>query len=154
MKQLDTASSATVISDDFSSIFVYWLPGQAAIRGRLTCGVVAEWRHRFQVHAAEALHTRPVGLLQQDPTGVRAAEAAQQAGAFAEKLSAWLKLEVGKSRKQRRTVKQLHADLVALGFEESYGRLAAFPQLEGAPTARAADERRRHVRPLVIPQGI
>ena len=46
--------------------------------------------------------------------------------AFAAKLSAWLKLEAGKPRKQRRTVKQLHADLVALGFEGSYGRVAAF----------------------------
>ena len=40
--------------------------------------------------------------------------------AFAAKLSAWLKLESGKSRKQRRTVKQLHADLVALGVDGSY----------------------------------
>jgi transcriptional regulator with XRE-family HTH domain len=46
--------------------------------------------------------------------------------AFAAKLSAWLKLESGKPRKQRRTVKPLHADLVALGFEGSYGRVAAF----------------------------
>ena len=30
---------------------------------------------------------------------------------FADKLSAWLKAEAGKSRKQRRTLKQLHADL-------------------------------------------
>lgn len=35
---------------------------------------------------------------------------------FADKLAGWLKTEAGKSRKQRRTVKQLHADLVALGF--------------------------------------
>jgi transposase len=46
--------------------------------------------------------------------------------AFAAKLSAWLKLESGRPRKQRRTVKQLHADLVALGFEGSYGCVAAF----------------------------
>jgi len=45
---------------------------------------------------------------------------------FADKLSAWLKTEAGKSRKQRRTLKQLHADLVALGYEGSYGRVAAF----------------------------
>ena len=45
---------------------------------------------------------------------------------FAEKLTGWLKTEAGKSRKQRRTVKQLHADLVALGFTGSYGRVAAF----------------------------
>ncbi len=36
--------------------------------------------------------------------------------AYAEKLAGWLKTEAGKSRKQRRTMKQLHADLVALGF--------------------------------------
>ena len=45
---------------------------------------------------------------------------------FSEKLAAWLKTEAGKSRKQRRTLKQLHADLVALGFTGSYGRVAAF----------------------------
>jgi transposase len=45
---------------------------------------------------------------------------------FAERLAAWLKTEAGKSRKQRRTLKQLHADLVALGFAGSYSRVAAF----------------------------
>ena len=38
----------------------------------------------------------------------------------------WLKTEAGKSRKERRTVKQLHADLVVLGFTGSYARVAAF----------------------------
>ena len=45
---------------------------------------------------------------------------------FAEKLAGWLKTEAGKSRKERRTVKQLHADLVTLGFTGSYARVAAF----------------------------
>ncbi len=45
---------------------------------------------------------------------------------FAEKLAGWLKTEAAKSRKQRRTLKQLHADLVVLGFDGSYGRVAAF----------------------------
>lgn len=45
---------------------------------------------------------------------------------FADKLAGWLKSEAGKSRKQRRTAKQLHADLVALGYGGSYGRVAAF----------------------------
>ena len=45
---------------------------------------------------------------------------------FAEKLSGWLKTEASKSRKERRTAKQLHADLVILGFTGSYGRVAAF----------------------------
>jgi transposase len=45
---------------------------------------------------------------------------------YAEKLSGWLRVEAGKSRKQRRTVKQMHADLVVLGYEGAYGRVAAF----------------------------
>jgi transposase len=45
---------------------------------------------------------------------------------YAEKLAGWLKTEAGKGRKQRRTLKQLHADLVALGFTGSYNRVAAF----------------------------
>ena len=45
---------------------------------------------------------------------------------FADKLSGWLKTEAGRSRKQRRTLKQRHADLVSLGFTGSYGRVAAF----------------------------
>ena len=44
----------------------------------------------------------------------------------ADKLSHMLRHEAGKSRKQKRTVKQLHADLVALGYDGSYNRVAAF----------------------------
>ena len=53
-------------------------------------------------------------------------ERASKLDPFAEKLAGWLKTEAGKSRKQRRTLKQIHADLVALGFIGSYGRVAAF----------------------------
>ena len=45
---------------------------------------------------------------------------------FAEKLSAWLRTEAVRSRKLRRTVKQMHADLTVLGYGGSYGRVAAF----------------------------
>ncbi|MET3854634.1 transposase [Rhizobium sp. OAE497] len=45
---------------------------------------------------------------------------------FADRLSAWLKTESKKGRKQKRTMKQLHADLVSLGYEGSYNRVAAF----------------------------
>ena len=45
---------------------------------------------------------------------------------FAEKLSGWLRVEAGRSRKQRRTAKQMHADLVTLGYDGSYNRVAAF----------------------------
>ena len=46
--------------------------------------------------------------------------------AYAEKLSGWLRVEVGKSRKQKRTAKLMYADLVVLGYEGRYGRVAAF----------------------------
>jgi transposase len=36
---------------------------------------------------------------------------------FAEKLAAWLRVEAGKSRKQRRTAKQIYTDLVSLGYD-------------------------------------
>jgi len=45
---------------------------------------------------------------------------------FADRLSAWLKTEANKARKQKRTLKQLHADLLSLGYEGSYCRVAAF----------------------------
>lgn len=41
-------------------------------------------------------------------------------------LSGWLKAEASKPRKQRRSLKQNHADLKELGYEGSYDRLAAF----------------------------
>ncbi len=45
---------------------------------------------------------------------------------FSEKLTGWLCVEARKSRKQRRTAKQLYKDLGALGYDGSYGRVAAF----------------------------
>ena len=45
---------------------------------------------------------------------------------YAFKLSTWLKTESTKSRKQKRSVKQMHLDLRALGYEGSYDRVAAF----------------------------
>ena len=45
---------------------------------------------------------------------------------YADKSTTRLRIEAGRSRKRRCTVKQMHADLVALGFDVSYGRVAAF----------------------------
>jgi hypothetical protein len=45
---------------------------------------------------------------------------------YADKLSHMLRQEAGKSRKQKHTIKRLHADLSALGYEGSYNRVAAF----------------------------
>ena len=45
---------------------------------------------------------------------------------FADRLSAWLRTESKKPRKQTRTIKQLHVDLISLGYDGSYNRVAAF----------------------------
>jgi len=45
---------------------------------------------------------------------------------YAFKLSTWLRTESTKSRKQKRSLKQMHVDLCALGYEGSYDRVAAF----------------------------
>jgi hypothetical protein len=59
----------------------------------------------------------------------KVAERPSKLDPFAAKLSGWLKTEAGKSRKQRRTSKQLHDDLVKLGYTGSYGRVAAFARV-------------------------
>ena len=51
---------------------------------------------------------------------------ANKLDAFASKLEGWLKSEAKKGRKQRRNTRQLFNDLVVLGFEGSYDRVAAF----------------------------
>lgn len=56
---------------------------------------------------------------------------------FAEKLTGWLRQEAGKSRKQKRTAKQMHADLVSLGFDGGYGRVASFVRAWKADRQRA-----------------
>lgn len=48
---------------------------------------------------------------------------------YAFQLAALLKTEASKSRKQRRTLKQIHEDLKELGFEGSYDRVAAFARV-------------------------
>ena len=45
---------------------------------------------------------------------------------YAKTLNEWLTREARRNRKQRRSVKQLHHDLAALGYTGSYDRVAAF----------------------------
>lgn len=45
---------------------------------------------------------------------------------YAVKLTAWLKVEANKGRKQKRSLKQLYRDLVQLGYTGSYDRVIAF----------------------------
>jgi transposase len=48
---------------------------------------------------------------------------------YSEQLTAWLRREVGRARKQKRTIRQLHTDLVSLGYDGSYNRVAAFAKV-------------------------
>jgi len=45
---------------------------------------------------------------------------------YADKLAAMLRVEGGKSRKVKRTIKQRNVDLVSFGYQGSYNRVAAF----------------------------
>jgi hypothetical protein len=56
---------------------------------------------------------------------------------FVSRLSSWLLMEQRKSRKERRTAKQMHADLVQLGFDGSYERVAVFGRTWKADRQRA-----------------
>ena len=66
----------------------------------------------------------------------KVAERPSKLDRFAAKLSGWLKSEAGKSRKQRRTSKQLYDDLVSLGYTGSYGRV----HYSAPPAPRVAAE--------------
>lgn len=58
---------------------------------------------------------------------------------FADKLAGWLKAEGSQSRKQRRTLNHMHADLIALGFTGSYSRVATFAREWREPARQPAD---------------
>jgi len=73
---------------------------------------------------------------------------------FAEKLSGWLVTEQRKSRKDRRTAKQMHANLVKRGFDGSYERVAVFGRGWKADRQRAQQTTGRETFvPLVFQPG-
>lgn len=57
---------------------------------------------------------------------------------YAEILSSWLERELGRHRKQRRNLRQLYGDLVALGYTGSYDRVAAFARVWRQQQSEAA----------------
>ena len=96
--------------------------------------VIRRWRHRDHFSIREI--SRRTGLsrntvrkyLRSDSVEPRfnVPDRPSKLDPYADKLSAMLRVETGKSRKQKRTIKQLHADLAALGYDGSYNRVAAF----------------------------
>jgi IS30 family transposase len=97
-------------------------------------GIIRRWHLRDQVSLREI--SKRLGISRNTVRRYLRAETVEPAYSdrrsptsldkYAFKLSAWLKTETTKSRKQRRTLKQMHIDLCALGFEGSYDRVAAF----------------------------
>ncbi|KDP84854.1 hypothetical protein CF70_017105 [Cupriavidus sp. SK-3] len=72
----------------------------------------------------------------------------------AAKLATWLKTEANKPRKQRRTLKQIHMDLCALGFTGSYDRVAAFARRwRQEPQEQARSASRSTFIPLRFAEG-
>ena len=96
--------------------------------------VIRRWRHRDHFSIREI--SRRTGLsrntvrkyLRSDSVEPKfnLLDRASKLDPYADKLSQMLRQEAGKSRKQKRTAKQLHADLVALGYDGSYDRVTAF----------------------------
>jgi len=85
---------------------------------------------------------------------------------YADRLSAWLLAQTRKPRKERRNVKLMHEDLVKLGYDGSYERVAAFARawradrhpLPGRRFARQiyregsrANNRARYICPFSVP---
>ena len=97
-------------------------------------GIIRRWHLRDQVPLREI--ARRLGISRNTVRRYIRAETIEPAYAdrrprsaldkYTLKLSAWLKTEAVKSRKQRRTLKQLHLELRSLGYEGSYDRVAAF----------------------------
>ncbi|MCW2283979.1 transcriptional regulator with XRE-family HTH domain [Rhodoblastus acidophilus] len=121
--------------------------------------VIRRWALRDQLSIREI--ARRTGLsrntirkyLRSDAVEVKfkVPERTSKLDAFAGKLSDWLKTEARKPRKQKRTLKQLHGDLVALGFTGSYNRVAACARDWKAERNR---EQHKAVRPHVCPVGV
>ena len=96
--------------------------------------VIRRWHHRDQLPIREI--TRRTGLSRNTirkylangeiTPAYPARKSVSKLDPFADTLLSWLKREAKRNRKRRRNLKQLHRDLVALGFTGSYDRVAAF----------------------------
>jgi len=97
-------------------------------------GIIRRWHLRDQVPLREI--ARRLGIsrntvrryLRSETTEPSYAERRSSSllDKYSVQLSAWLKAEATKPRKQRRNLKQIHLDLKELGYEGSYDRVAAF----------------------------
>jgi len=97
-------------------------------------GIIRRWHLRDKVPLREIAKRLGISrntvrrYLRSETTEPAYAErqAASAIDPYANKLADWLRTEAAKSRKQRRSLKQLHEELVNLGSKGSYDRVAAF----------------------------
>jgi AraC-like DNA-binding protein len=100
-------------------------------------GIIRRWHIRDQIPLREI--ARRLGISRNTVRRYLRSETVEPAYAercstraidkYAFQLSALLKTEAARTRKQRRTLKQIHEDLKELGFEGSYDRVAAFARV-------------------------
>ena len=72
---------------------------------------------------------------------------------YAELLASWLKRESARGRKERRNLKQLHGELMKLGYTGSYDRVAAFARVWRRQQQEASKVSRDTFVPLVFAPG-
>jgi AcrR family transcriptional regulator len=120
-------------------------------------GIIRRWHIRDQVPLREI--ARRLGISRNTVRRYLRSEIIEPAYAerrstraidkYAFQLSALLKTETTKSRKQRRTLKQIHEDLKELGFEGSYDRVAAFARVWKAGQTERVNpaSKRTHTKP-------
>ena len=77
-------------------------------------------------HRTVAQHDPQVPAVRHCKPKFKVPDRASKPAPYADKPTPRLQIEAGRSRKRRGTVRQMHADLVALGFDGSHGRVAAF----------------------------
>jgi len=113
------------------------LSGEIGVIDVALLGIIRRWHIRDQVPLREI--ARRLGISRNTVRRYLRSETTEPSYAdrrspsaidkYAFQLSGLLKTEAAKSRKQRRTLKQLHEELKELGFEGSYDRVAAFARV-------------------------
>src|SRR5450830_1453153 len=126
-------------------------------------GIIRRWHIRDQIPLREI--ARRLGISRNTVRRYLRSETIEPAYAerrstraidkYAFQLSGMLKDEAAKSRKQRRTLKQIHEDLKQLGFEGSYDRVAAFARVwRAGQTERVNSASKRTRRPSETHAGV
>ena len=130
----DLNFAMALLDDDFVALWPGMEPvtGREAIKAHYRDNVFGRWNYIAHTHDTRQLEVAgPWAFWWGYGEGVvepkfKTPARPSKLDPYADRLSAWLLAQTRKSRKDRRTLKQMHADLVKLGYDGSYGRVAAF----------------------------